>query len=203
MHAKTAAQLGMLSGALFFFLLFVIGGLTPGYSQSTDAVSALGMTGAPMALAWNVGGFGITGALAMLAAMGLNKAFQRHGMGMFVPLLADLAAVAWWLLGVFPAAPDFAPSTATTLHYTLVLINILAFAGAALAWPFVTRRVAAWRSIGSTSVALGVVALGTFLLPPAVVAQGVSQRVGIGAYFLWVALVSWRLYRSAEGAPAR
>ncbi len=203
MRVKTAAQLGMLSGVLFFILLFVFGRLTPGYSQSMDAVSTLGMAGAPMALAWNVGGFGVVGALAMLAALGLNKEFRRCGMGLAVPLLADLAAVAWWLLGVFPAAPDFAPSTSTTLHYTLVLVNLLAFAGAALLWPFVTRSEAYWRRFASTSVALGVVALGSFLLPPTYVAPGVSQRLGIGAYFVWVVLVSWQLQQAVGRAQPR
>jgi hypothetical membrane protein len=197
MRIKTAAQLGMLAGALFFVLLLVIGGLTPGYDQTTNAVSELGMSGAAMALAWNVSGFGVVGALAVLAAIGLNGEFRRRGLGIVIPLLADLAAVSWALLGMFPAAPGFTPSTETTLHFTLVLINYVAFVAAALAWPFSTRRDVYWRSFGTTSVALGVVALASFLLPPTLIAPGLSQRLGIGAYFVWVVLVSWRLYRAA------
>jgi hypothetical membrane protein len=81
--------LSSMAALLFWSALIIIGELRPEYSQMTKAVSELGVLGAPYALAFNVLGFLLPGAL--LAVCGAKLSLSIN------PEKSSL----WWLLTIY------------------------------------------------------------------------------------------------------
>ena len=51
------AACGICGPVLYALVVLILGALTPGYSQAAQLMSELGESGAPYALAMNIGGF--------------------------------------------------------------------------------------------------------------------------------------------------
>lgn len=190
------ALLGLDAVVNFALALFLFGALTPGYSQSANAVSELGTAVAPFALAFNLLGFVLPGLQIAALGAGLWMDFRRKGLPVWLPGLVIVSGVAWALLGVFPAASGFHPSPATTIHNALMLVSLGVFVLAALAWPYVAVRDAAWRSFITPSMMLGLVTIASFALPSRIPA-GIGRRVGLACYFIWIAWAAMVLLRQA------
>jgi hypothetical protein len=113
----------------------------------------------------------------------------RPGPGAWgVPLLVAISGLGFAGLGLFPAEAGYAPSLLTTLHFTMVSINFLPFLALAFVFAFKLKATADWKSWSIVSLGLGVLAIASFLLPPSI-PGGLSQRLGLGAYFLWLFVI--------------
>lgn len=196
MNAKLSAWCGIVAPLVFMVALVVLSLLTPNYSQLTSAISELGASGAPFALAWNIAGFILVGFLIVAFAWGLHIALRGQAGAILLPLLVGLSGLGWAGLGFFPAAAGFRPSTQTTLHFVMVSLNFLSFILVAFLFAFRLRSDSYWKRWIAFSLVIGILAVASFAIPRTVPA-GVSQRIGLAAYFVWLFVVSYASLRKA------
>ena len=194
MNVKRIALCGMLAPIVFALALAVFSLMTPGYSNMKNAVSELGVIGAPYAVAWNVIGFFLVGALITIYAWGLRLDMRPASGSTIVPLLVAISGLGFAGLGFFPAEAGFEPSLRTTLHFVLVSIYFLAFILVAFVFPAKMKGNDYWKKWALFSVVMGVLAVASFFIPKTV-PLGLSQRIGMGAHFLWLFVTSLALFR--------
>lgn len=206
MNQKALAYCGILAPVLFTIFLAIFSLLTPHYNNLTNAVSELGILSTPYAIAWNILGFTLVGLLITAFAWGLHLDMRPAAGAMVLPLLVGISGAGWAALGLFPAAAGFEPSLSTSLHFLMVSINFLPFLLVALLFAIRLKTNDAWKKWIPFSVVMGVLGIASFFIPKAIPA-GLSQRIGLGAYFLWLfvmglALLQKQQVRLAE-RPAR
>lgn len=192
---KKQLSLGGVAGAVnFAAMLILFSALTPGYNHLTQGVSELGMSNAPQALLWNLLGFGLVGVLILVFALSLYLEFNATRSGMFISALTGISGLGYVGLGIFPAAIGFQPSTSTTLHTIMVMLSFFSFIAAALVFAFSLRHDSFWKHWAIFSVVMGAIGLLSFAIPRSI-PLGVSQRIGLGANFLWLLIMGYALYR--------
>lgn len=194
--------LGPLAFLSFVVSFLVFAAIQPGYSHTLNMISELGMEGAPNALAWNWIGFGLTGLFALVFAWGLRVALVPERAATAVALLIAIAGAAWTALGLFPAAKGFEPSLATTLHFSAVAVNYLAFLASCVVFAIGMRNEPYWRRWVPFAVVLAALGLGTFFIPPSLLPPGLSQRVALLAYFVWLLALGWAALRKPGDTAA-
>ena len=194
MAEKLAAWCGILAPIVFVLALIVFSLLTPNYSNLTNAISELGALGAPYALAWNVVGFILVGVLIVAYAWGLHMGIHPEPGAIIVPLLVGISGIGSIGLGIFPAEAGFRPSTQTTLHFVMVSVNYLPFILVAFIFAFRLKGDPYWKRWMLFSIVMGVLAIASFFIPRTIPA-GLSQRIGLGAYFMWVLVMGYALLR--------
>ncbi|HMD80628.1 MAG TPA: DUF998 domain-containing protein [Anaerolineales bacterium] len=185
---------GVAASATFVAMLILFSALTPGYSHLTQAVSELGMSNAPYAFLWNLLGFGLVGVLILVFAWSLYLEFNAIRGGLFISALTGISGLGYMGLGIFPASIGFQPSTATTLHTIMVLISFFTFIVAAFAFGVSLRNDPAWKRWAIFSAVMGAIGFLSFAIPRSV-PLGVSQRIGLGANFVWLLIMGYVLYR--------
>jgi hypothetical membrane protein len=168
----------------------------------TNAVSELGTASAPYALVWNALGFVLVGALIAVFAWGLHLDLL-HSMGAtVVPVLVAISGLGFVGAGLFPAETGFMPSTRTTLHFIMVSINYLPFLLVAFIFAIRLKTNADWKKWISFSVVMGVLGIASFFIPKSIPA-GLSQRLGLGAYFAWLFVMGLALLRKQQNRKLR
>lgn len=195
-HVTRRPQLawaGVLAPLVLSLTLIAFAILQPDYNHATQAISDLGIQGAPFATLWNSVGFGLVGALIVGFAWSLERGLRPERGARLVAALAAISGLGWMGLGLAPAAPAFQPSTQTTVHFLMVAVNFFPFLLVAFVFGMRWRVHPYWRLWALLSLLIGMVALGSFLIPPAV-PPGLSQRIGIGAYFVWVLMMGAALW---------
>jgi len=198
MTEKRLAWCGILAPGVLILASAVFSLLTPNYSHLTNAISELGAEGAPLAVGWNIVGFILVGLLIVAFAWGLHVTIRNQAGVSIVPLLVGLSGIGWMGLGIFPAEAGFQPSIRTTLHFVMVSVNYLPFIAVAFIFAFRLRSDSYWKRWIVFSTAMGLLAILSFFIPRTVPA-GLSQRIGLGAYFVWLFVMSYALLRK----PAR
>ncbi len=199
MNKKLFAYCGVLAPVIFTVSLIVFSLLTPGYSNATNAVSELGTVGAPYALAWNVLGLTLVGLLGAAFAWGLRQDLLHSSGATAVPVLVALSGLGLTGAGLIPAEAGFAPSLRTTLHFLMVAMNLLPFLLAAFLFAIRLRANEYWRKWMLFSLAMGLLDIATFLLPRSI-PGGITQRLGLGAYFVWLFVLGLALLRKQTAA---
>lgn len=197
MNVKRFALCGMLAPIVFAVALAVFSLMTPGYSNLTNMVSELGVIGAPYALAWNAIGFFLVGALITIYAWGLRLDMRPASGSTIVPLLVAISGLGFASLGFSPAEAGFEPSLRTTLHFVMVSVYFLAFILVAFVFPAKMKGNGYWKKWALFSLVMGVLAVASYFLAaiPKTVPVGLSQRIGMGAHFLWLFVTSLALFR--------
>lgn len=185
---------GILAPMVLGLTLVAFAVLQPDYNHLNQAISELGMQGAPFATLWNSIGFVLVGALVIVFAWGLHLELRPDRSALFIAVFVALSGLGWLGLGLFPAAPAFAPSTQTTLHFVMVALNVLSFLVAAVVFGVRWRAYPFWKRYALLSLLIGLVALGSFFIPQTV-PPGLSQRIGIGANFVWLLMMGIALRR--------
>ena len=175
------------------FLAFAA--VQPGDSHTLNMISELGMEGAPNALAWNCIGFGLTGLLALVFAWGLRAALLPERGATAVAILVAIAGAGWTALGLFPAAKGFQPSPATTLHFSAVGVNYVAFLASCVVFAISLRREPYWRAWVPFALVMAVLGLASFFIPSSLLPLGLSQRLALLVYFVWLLGLGWAALR--------
>ncbi len=188
---------GMASVLLFVLSALFFGVLTPGYSHFANAISELGMEKSIYSTAFNFLGFMLVGILVVLFAIGLYMKLHPAPGSIIVPLLVGISGIGFAGLGLFPAENDFQPSIKTSLHFLVVSMNFLPFLVAAFFYALRMNKTPYWKRWSLFSAIVGMIAIASFFIPVAILPTGLSQRVGLGAYFIWVLVMSWGLYEVA------
>lgn len=177
------------STGVFAVAVLVIGSLTPGYDQWSDAVSRLASPGERWALAARAA-FAAYGLLVVAGASTLRPCAGRHG-----PTLArclTLYAVACIIAGVAPKDQPGAPHTAVSqLH---VVAAILAGALAIGAMTLVARfgPAPATRRAAAAMALLTALAAGIFRFTWGTQVYGISERVLLGLGMCWISVLAAR-----------
>lgn len=195
---KLLALCGMLSGVVFLLALILFGALTPGYSHLSNAVSELGMQKSSFPMLFNLTGFLLPGILAVLFSAGFYINTRPHIGSLLVTVLTGISGLGFALLGVFPAANNFGSSVETQLHFTMVTVNYLPFLMLTFLYPFRVRH-PHWIRLKFFALATGVIAISSFFIPPSLLPAGISQRLGLGIYFVWLFVMGLSLYKQPNG----
>jgi hypothetical membrane protein len=196
MDRKQLSLGGVAAAITLIGMLILFSTLTPGYNHLTQAVSELGMLNAPYALLWNLLGFGLVGALILVFALSLYVEFNAIRGGIFISALTGISGLGYIGLGIFPAAIGFQPSTSTTLHTIMVMMSFFSFIAAALVFAVNLRHDSFWKHWAIFSAVMGAIGLLSFAIPRSI-PLGVSQRIGLGANFLWLLIIGYALYRKS------
>lgn len=158
-----------------------------GYSHALHPLGLLGAERIPGAAGFNVAGFLVPGLLAAAVALGAYRALPatagwlpRIGARMLL-----VSALAFAAQGLFPLQLDDIDGPGSGLH-----------AGAWLAWwvAFVAGApllAAGMRRLVPVTAAAACVLLAAMFIPPALLDAPYAQRIGLGAWLLWLAVVPW------------
>lgn len=195
MIERKIAILGPLAFLSFVLSFTAFAAIQPGYSHTANMISELGMQGAPNAMPWNWIGFGLTGLLALGFAWGLRSALLPAPGATAIAILLAIAGLGWSAMGLFPAAKGFEPSTATSLHFVAVAANYLTFLASCVVFAISLRRVQYWRAWVPLAIAMAALGLGSFFIPPSLLPPGLSQRLALLAYFVWLLGLGWAALR--------
>lgn len=194
MKAKRFLLCGVFAPIVFVIMLIIFSVLTPSYSNITDGVSELGVVGAPFALYWNILGFISVGMLIIAFAWGLRQSMRTGPGSVIVPILVALSGLGFAGLGMFPASEGYAPSNQTTLHLTMVSINFLTFILMTFIYAIKLKSEIYWNRWSGFSSIIGILAVASFFIPKSI-PGGISQRFGLGAYFLWLLVIGMAAIR--------
>lgn len=196
MDKKQLSLGGVAAAVNFAAMLILFSAITPGYNHLTQGVSELGMSNAPQALLWNLLGFGLVGALILVFALSLYFELKTARAGIMIVMLTGSSGLGYIGLGIFPAAIGFQPSASTTLHTIMVMISFFSFTVAALVFAVNLRHDSFWKHWAIFSAVMGAIGLLSFAIPRSI-PLGVSQRIGLGANFLWLLIIGYALYRKS------
>jgi len=186
------------SAGVFAVAVIVIGSLTPGYDQWSDAVSRLASPGERWALAARAA-FAVYGLLAVAGASTLRPYAGRHGPALTRCLA--LYGVACIIAGVAPKDQPGAPHTAVSqLHVAAaILAGALAIGAMTLVARYgpdpATRRAAAAMAL------LTALAAGIFRFTWGTQVYGISERVLLGLGMCWISVLAARALSPAR--PSR
>lgn len=194
MAVKKLAFCGVVAPIVFILALVVFSLFTPNYSNLTNAVSELGTMGAPYALAWNIFGFTLVGLLIIAFAWGLHLDLRPGPGASIVPILIGISGIGFAALGLFPAEAGFEPSARTSLHFTMVSLNFLPFILVTFIFAARLKTNDYWKNWTVFSIVMGIIAIASFFIPKSIPA-GLSQRLGMGAYFLWLFVIGLAFLR--------
>ena len=205
-----AFSLGGIAGpALFGLIVAIAAERRPEYRHFSQLMSELGESGSPTESLMNYVGFLPSALLIFLASLALLAHFRRTSSGVLGSLCVSLFAVGMFSAGLFPCdvscTPD-APSQAQRLHFAAGMVADPALALAPLLLAYRFRQLEHWRSLSCYSVLTSALSLCALIAVgwslPERNGSGLFQRVALGLPFLWLALVSWRLWRSPECGEA-
>ncbi len=202
MIERKLLTLGPLAFLSFVLSFLAFAAIQPGYSHTLNMISELGMAGAPNALAWNLIGFGLTGLLALVFAWGLRAALPPAGGATAVAVLVAIAGAGWTALGLFPAARGFQPSVATTLHFSAVAVNYVAFLASCVVFAVSLRREPYWQRWVPLAIVMAALGFASFFIPPGLLSPGLSQRLALLVYFVWLLGLGWAALRKPRNIVA-
>lgn len=193
------ALAGVVLPVWFLGASLVFGALRPGYAPLRDAISELGEKGAPNALVWNIGGFGIVALLYGLYAIALHAGFGS-GWLFRLGVLQAIFIAAGASLNCDPGCPPV-PQTTTMLGHMIVglayfaINTVLPLVG----WRTFRHR-PEWRPYARPSLAAGVILVGFFFIGPILGEDrvGAWQRAVLVIAYAWQVAVALHLHAQLE-----
>ncbi len=204
---------GILAPAVYVVAVVLGGRLSPDYSHKSQAISELIEAGAPnkwllnpLFALYNL----LTGAFAvgLFAVVRASRRTEGRLSGLLGAVALAFEAVVGFVTVFFPQDPRGAPPTPTgATHIALAGLSSLATMATILLMGLWFRRVPGWRGYGTYSfVTVAIVLISGGLAAWAVATgnpfAGVFERVTIGAFLQWLAVVALKMHPSgATGAP--
>jgi len=191
---------------LFTIVVFVLGSLKPGYSNTSQLMSELGEVGTPNGVIMNL----ITAILGISILMfafslhyGLTKGRELKG-GFILTMVAGICMV---LGGIFPCDPGCVPvSFNGTMHEIASMIGFPAIIFAPFALSQHLKSDRSWQNHRIYSLVTGVF---TAILVPLYLSEaiklwnGAIQRVMLGILLLWMEVTSIKLFRVSKACALK
>jgi hypothetical membrane protein len=192
MSRITTGWLGLAATLLFAAALLFFPAAHPGYEHGTKAVSELGATGAPNALAWNLIGFLLPGLLLALFGLGVGSAVQDRRTGVYLAL----SGIAFAATAV-PADMENLQSPFSLAHTAASLMVFLLWLPASMR--LIRQPAPELRRVTTFFLGFALAAAAIRFTP--LLLPGWGQRLSFLAYFGWVGAVSslMLLTRTAAG----
>ncbi|WP_250061627.1 DUF998 domain-containing protein [Stenotrophomonas mori] len=172
--------------------LATFGARLPDYDQMRHPVSLLGAAGVPGADAFNLFGFLLPGALAVLACVGLllrMPAGTPRALRVAAQMLL-LSGLAFAAMGVFPLDAGDIGNRASQVHASLWLFWLVAFCTGAGALWLGARGQRGWRPLARLGLACALWMLCSAFLFNHVMPAAMAQRLAFLAWALWLALAA-------------
>lgn len=189
------ASLGFATVGVFLIAFGVFAWLNPQFNFLNDFVSKLGAVGEPLAVIWNVVGFGVVGFL--FAAFGVSLGITlRDRLAGICLVIAGLG----FALAATPTELSAAASPLSRVHYASVC---LALAG----WCFALARLGYvnWNDpwMQPTANAAALLALAPMIgVAGRVSSEPIAHRLVLIVALSWLTLVSVRLWVTPSGSPS-
>lgn len=200
-HSNALLIAGLLAGVVgpaLFWLVVIVDGLTkPGYDARTQTISELALGERGWVQSAN---FIVLGLLTVAFAAGLRYLFSVGRASVFGPPLIALFGLGFVASGIFPTDQPHGGATVMTtsgvIHDLAFLVLLVAIIAACFVFARRFRHDLNWRGYGLYSIITG------FLVPLLLIAfvvqgqgapvAGVSQRILVAVFVLWVELVALR-----------
>src|SRR5512136_1356345 len=198
---RYAATCGIVGPILHTLVVFVLGILTPGYSQATQLMSELGENGAPYALAMNLGGFLLLGVLLLIFSFGLHAALRPSRASRAGALLVVFAGLTYIGEALFSCDRGCVPVTfGGSAHLLIGEIAVFVAVLASYTLALAMRPDGRWNGYWQYSAATGILVILLIpLFPVFVCVTGVVQRLVVGVILLWLFVIALRAYRILGG----
>jgi Protein of unknown function (DUF998) len=188
------AVAGVIEPFWLFGLSIALGIVRPGYEPLRDAISELGERGAPNALLWNVGGFGVIAVLYAGFAIAV-RAWFGSGWLFRLTVLQAIFVAAGASFNCDPGCPPV-PQSGTMLGH--IIAGLVYFAVTCvlplIAWRTFRGR-SEWASYARPSLLVGLALVALFLVGPFLGQDrvGVWQRTTLLVASGWQVAVALRL----------
>lgn len=177
------------AGALACVAAAIAGGMRlDGYSHALHPLALLGAGGVPGALAFNIVGFIVPGAMAAVVALGLYRVLPaaagwlpRIGARMLL-----LSALAFAAQGLLPLDLQDLDGPGSGPHASAWLVWWIAFVAGALLLAAGLRRARA------VTIAAACVLLGMMFIPSTLLDPPLAQRIALAAWLTWLVLTPWQ-----------
>jgi hypothetical membrane protein len=196
---------GMLAPVIFLVVMAIVESIQPGYNPFQDFISNLSLG----ALGWfhNLSYFLFGSLFAVftlrLCASTFRTITARVGMALFL-----MCCISFFVLGVFP--PDLHKPATTVgghVHYWAAFGAVVTFISGCSAFAWLFRKDKRWNKYWRLTVVTAVLCLGFSLLwkfsPSNWEMSGLFERLFLVTGFLWVEVVSIRLFRICTGKSLR
>lgn len=204
-HVPLAVS-GMLAPVVYSASALIASRTYPGFSHRTTFISVLGATGAPSARLMNFGGFLPYGVLVIALASALHRSLRSAVGGWLGPMLLGVYGLAYVALAFAPCDYGCAavtPSLHHRIHFLLGDLIVVAAVAAPVALYSRMLDDAAWSSLAPATLVLPASAWLVFSVPMSGLPGAVRQRLWLLLLFVWIELVSVRLFRMRGGDGRR
>lgn len=183
------------AGALACVAAAIAGGMRlDGYSHALHPLALLGAGGVPGALAFNIVGFIVPGAMAAVVALGLYRVLPaaagwlpRIGARMLL-----LSALAFAAQGLLPLDLQDLDGPGSGPHASAWLVWWIAFVAGALLLAAGLRRARA------VTIAAACVLLAMMFIPSTLLDPPLAQRIALAAWLTWLVLAPWQARHPGE-----
>ncbi|WP_286748172.1 DUF998 domain-containing protein [Roseivirga sp. UBA1976] len=186
---KKYALAGLFAPLLFLVTYLTLSTLRPEYSHLTKAISELGDVDAPYKWWWNIFGYGLTGLLIALFALGLYRHIKGQSTAKIVLVSLALSGILMTFSGIFPGDFEERSSATMLLHTVGSIGSFIAFMIAAFTLPIVLKKHYYWKKATGPSLALAWLSILSGFLRSGDM-PGLGQRLGFTFYFLWIAYLA-------------
>ncbi len=193
---------GVVGPVLFSLVVLYSATLRPEYSHITNFISELGASGTSHASLMNYGGFLPGGILLAGFGLSLRRFLPPSRSTLAASFLTTVFGVGIALSGLIscdPGCPQVGGTTENFIHDKIAPVSFLCLIAATAILSVQFRSLPTWRSL---SVYSGVTSLVAFLLLVTLVGSletrdltGLWQRLMLGTFFLWTAVVGLRAFR--------
>ena len=197
-------RLGSLAGILFpilgVFFVFLLALYIPGYSHVRQYVSEIGEVGSPVQFYYSVFLL-FVGVLLVLFSLGLYPDIKKNKYSWVAPLLLSLVAVFFIGLVAFPCRYGCVLSSAEFAHGIFWMLCAASLSFVPLFFWIATRKDRRWKSYGEFNLimqGLGLLAFVLFFLVDSSLV-GLLQRISLFVYFVWIEVVSVKLFKLSRG----
>ncbi len=197
---------GVIGPALFAAAAAIVAATRADYSRSSQFISELGETGAPLAWVMNGLGFVPSGILILVFVVAARRRVAGGALNVVGSLCLAAFAICLSLAGVYSCDVGCSPADPSREQQLHDLVSVIAFPAFILgvaSWGVMFLRDAGWRRFGVYSVLSALAAV--FVLVAMVQSEatragtGLLQRLFLAILFAWLIALSIRLQRVRAG----
>ena len=195
---KFLALCGLVGPVIYAFVVAVLGGLYPGYSHLTQAMSELGAAGAPHSLIMNMAGLGLLGAMILAFAAGLHQSIRQHSGTTVGAVLIGASGLSLVMTAIFPCDTGGETTTSGMVHGAFAVVGVVCMIVGMLIISLVLAEDSHWQRYAIFTVATALLASALAVLygfDVIVTWKGALQRISMGVALLWVEVMSFKLLR--------
>lgn len=193
---------GVIGPIIYVFVLTFLGYVVPGIDHVTQYMSELAAVDVTNMVWMNVFGFMLIGVFVIGFGVALDYGVKKNVWGWIGPFLVVVSGIGFVLVGFFPCDPGCVnTSLVGLLHGFWAFVAQFALIGAPFFMYFRLRDDVQWKGFQWMSLGFFVIGIVLGLLYKSYIfgdVVGLWQRVSFGVPFLWMWVMSLRMWRHDE-----